>query len=69
MKLDVAYIKGCFEGDEILFLCKVRKVGRNLGYCSCEVYKVVKGERVVLYVGTHVKMMFGESIEGLLPKL
>ena len=69
VKLNVAYIKGCFENDEIFFLVDVKKVGRNLAYSTCEVFKEVEGARKVLYTGTHVKAFVDVSLKKFLPKL
>ena len=67
IKLDVAYIKACYENDVIFFLCKVQKAGRNVAYSTCEVFTE---NRIILYTGSHIKSFLEMGLESMgFPKL
>ncbi len=52
IKLDISFMKACFEGEELFLLTKTDKIGRKLGYSSCKIYNK-KLEPLV--VGSHIK--------------
>ena len=66
VKLDVSYIKGCYENDVIYFLCKVQKTGRSIAYSTCDVFDE---NRVPLYTGSHVKSFLKMSLQDVIPNL
>ena len=65
--LSVNYLLGISEGNDIYILCKMNKMGKNIGFTTCEIYNK---DKKLLYTGSHNKAFInGQSIFELLPKL